>query len=88
MKTTYPYGAWSGYLGHLILALCLGVIPLSPQKAQAQEPILTPIIDSILPIDLKEVIVISSFNRGIEHKSQPKPLSTLDQYLESSKKVS
>ena len=88
MKTTYPYGAWSGYLGHLILVLCLGVIPLSPQKAQAQEPILAPIIDSILPIDLKEVIVISSFNRGIEHKSQPKPLSTLDQYLESSKKVS
>ncbi|MDC6362889.1 MULTISPECIES: TonB-dependent receptor [Flavobacteriaceae] len=45
-------------------------------------------MDSILTIDLKEVIVISSFKRSIEHKSQPNPLSTLDEYLESSKKIS
>lgn len=43
--------------------------------------------DSILTVHLNEVIVISSFNRALEHKTQHKPLSTLDAYLESSNKV-
>ncbi len=43
--------------------------------------------DSVLAITLKEVIVISSFNRALEHKTQHKPLSTLDAYLESSSKL-
>lgn len=58
------------------------------QDLQAQEQTPVPVVDSIIPIDLKEVIVISSLKKGMEHKSQPKPLSTLDQYLESSKKIS
>lgn len=37
--------------------------------------------DSVLPIDLLEVIVISSYNKALEHNSHTKPLSTLDEYL-------
>lgn len=54
----------------------------------AQELKVDVVTDSILPINLKEVIVISSYKRALEHKSHHKPLSTLDEYLESSKKVS
>ncbi len=54
----------------------------------AQEPLLRPWVDSIVPIDLGEVILISSHIRNLEHRSQPNPLSFLDQYLEDSKKVS
>ncbi len=44
--------------------------------------------DSVRPtINLHEVIVVSSFKNAIEHKAHHKPLSTLDEYLESSKKV-
>lgn len=88
MKLSYSLGVGLGRLHFLVCLICLGHILLYPQNIQAQEPITSPIIDSILTIDLKEVIVISSFKRSIEHSSQPKPLSTLDQYLESSKKVS
>ncbi len=53
----------------------------------AQERKVETINDSILPIDLAEVIVISTFHNALDHKSQHKPLSTLDEYLESSQKV-
>lgn len=43
--------------------------------------------DSVLPIDLLEVIVISSHKKGLEHNAHTKPLSTLDEYLEASQKV-
>ncbi len=43
--------------------------------------------DSVLPIDLSEVIVISSYKKYLEHNAHPKPLSTLDEYLEASQKV-
>jgi len=43
--------------------------------------------DSVLPIDLLEVIVISSHKTALEHNSHTKPLSTLDEYLEASQKV-
>ncbi len=56
-------------------------------KGTSQEPKVVMVKDSILPIDLNEVIVISSYKRTLEHNSHHKPLSTLDQYLESSKKV-
>ncbi|WP_411030755.1 TonB-dependent receptor [Spongiimicrobium sp. 3-5] len=52
-----------------------------------QELKVDPITDSILPVHLEEVIVISSFKNVLEHKSHYKPLSTIDEYLESSKKV-
>ena len=44
--------------------------------------------DTILPVNLDEVIVISSYKNALEHKTQNKPLSTLDEYLEASKKLS
>ncbi|WP_246160811.1 TonB-dependent receptor plug domain-containing protein [Maribacter flavus] len=43
--------------------------------------------DSILPINLSEVIVIASNITRLDHQTHQKPLSTLDEYLESSKKV-
>ncbi|KKM81355.1 hypothetical protein LCGC14_1330650 [marine sediment metagenome] len=43
--------------------------------------------DSVLPINLSEVIVISSFKETLEHNGHTKPLSTLDEYLEASQKV-
>ena len=73
---------------YVVWTLVLCIVVLLHQKLQAQEPVPVPTMDSIIPINLEEVIVISVFKRGISHKSQPKPLSTLDQYLESSKKVS
>ncbi len=44
--------------------------------------------DSILPINLAEVIVIAPIYKDMEHRSYQKPLATLDGYLESSQKVS
>ncbi len=55
--------------------------------SQAQETELHLVQDSIIPIDLKEVVVISSYKAALEHRLQHKPLATLDAYLESSKKV-
>ncbi|MDT7827468.1 TonB-dependent receptor [Pricia sp. S334] len=43
--------------------------------------------DSVLPIDLSEVIVISSYKENLEHNAHAKPLSTLEEYLETSQKV-
>jgi len=55
--------------------------------SNAQEQKVEILQDSILPINLEEVIVISSYKNALEHKSHHKPLSTLDEYLESSQKV-
>jgi iron complex outermembrane receptor protein len=87
MKLTYSFGARIGRLKYPVYLLLLAITLLSRQNVQAQQPITDPTLDSILTIDLKEVIVISSFKKSMEHKAQSKPLSTLDQYLESSKKV-
>lgn len=43
--------------------------------------------NAILPVSLEEIILISSYKRSLAHQSHHKPLSTLDEYLESSKKV-
>ncbi len=43
--------------------------------------------DTILPINLEEVIIISNYTNALEHHTHHKPLSTLDEYLESSQKV-
>nr|AWJ66195.1 TonB-dependent receptor [uncultured bacterium] len=60
---------------------------LSASQSHAQESKVEIVQDSIRPINLKEVIVISPFKRALEHRSQHKPLSTLDEYLESSQKL-
>ena len=87
MKLTYSFGARIGGSKYPVYLLFLFITLLYQQNVQAQQPITDPTLDSILTIDLKEVIVISSFKKSMEHKAQSKPLSTLDQYLESSKKV-
>lgn len=66
----------------------LACFPLVEGKLHAQDPAVRPWVDSILPIDLAEVVLISSHIRNLEHHAQPNPLSFLDQYLEDSKKVS
>lgn len=88
MKSNYSFRARSACIKYLLVVLGLCLMSIFQSKLQAQEPIGFQTLDSILTIDLKEVIVISSFKRSIEHKSQPNPLSTLDEYLESSKKIS
>ncbi len=55
---------------------------------QAQDTGIVIATDSILPVTLDEVILIASYRRALEHGAQQKPLSTLDAYLESSRKVS
>src|SRR5690606_15072984 len=71
-----------------VLPAMLACICMTGGSLSAQEPLLRPWVDSIVPIDLGEVILISSHIRNLEHRSQPNPLSFLDQYLEDSKKVS
>lgn len=66
-----------------MLLLCFLVTSLN----NAQEHKVEAIQDSILLVNLDEVIVISSFKQALEHRSHHKPLSTLDEYLESSQKV-
>ncbi len=56
---------------------------LFPWKSLAQEPIAHLATDTILTINLDEVIVISRYKQTIEHEMHHKPLSTLDAYLES-----
>lgn len=53
---------------------------LSPLSAQETER------DSILPINLEEVIVIGKL--GLNNRKQEKPLSSIDDYLEKSNKIS
>tara|TARA_R110002050_G_scaffold67407_2_gene145911 strand:- start:38920 stop:40989 length:2070 start_codon:yes stop_codon:yes gene_type:complete len=71
-----------------ILFFALFCILLFPCNSNGQEQKVTILKDSILPINLEEVIVISSYMKALENTAQQKPLSTLDAYLESSKKVS
>lgn len=68
------------FLGILCCLLFVG-------QTHAQEKKVEPGIDSILPVNLEEVIIVASYNSTLEHRSQHKPLSTLDEYLESSRKV-
>src|SRR5690554_1998345 len=57
---------------------------VSSNGSMAQEPVLFQ--DSIITVDLEEVIMISA-RKGLDHQGQLKPLSSLDEYLESSRKV-
>lgn len=56
------------------------------ENMDAQEGIVEKIEDSILHINLDEVILISS-RKALGHQKQTKPLSSLDEYLESAQKV-
>ena len=73
--------AWVKYALPMVL---LSVIMGCPDRSMAQEPVL--LQDSIITIDLDEVIMISA-RKALDHHRQPKPLSSLDEYLESSRKV-
>src|SRR5690606_18298148 len=64
---------WKLIFLHSALPLMLGCIPLTGGTLYAQEPILYPWVDSILPIDLSEVILISSRIKNLEHHAQPNP---------------
>jgi iron complex outermembrane receptor protein len=74
METSRPLLSW----------VLLMVIFISATGIRAQEVILQS--DSIITINLDEVILISA-RKTLDYHRQPKPLSTLDEYLESSKKV-
>jgi iron complex outermembrane receptor protein len=74
METSRPLLSW----------VLLMVIFISSTGIRAQEVILQS--DSIITINLDEVILISA-RKTLDYHRQPKPLSTLDEYLESSKKV-
>ncbi|MEZ4971066.1 MAG: TonB-dependent receptor [Flavobacteriaceae bacterium] len=74
MGTSRPMCGW---------VLLLGIF-IYPIGSGAQELVLQR--DSIITINLDEVILISA-RKALDYHSQPKPLSTLDEYLESSKKV-
>ena len=43
--------------------------------------------DSVLPINLSEVIVISAYKKVLEHNTHSKPLSTLDEHLDASQRI-
>src|SRR5690606_26006623 len=73
--------------GKPVIIFLVGLM-VSHSKVMAQERPLIPYPDSLITIELGEVIVISSKIRALEHRSQPNPLASLDQYLESSKKIS
>lgn len=60
------------------------VLVLFPFYMGAQELVMPQ--DSIIRVNLDEVILISA-RKTLDYHRQPKPLSTLDEYLESSKKV-
>ncbi|UII80411.1 TonB-dependent receptor plug domain-containing protein [Flagellimonas sp. CMM7] len=90
MKTEYSIGFRHSIIGTVknkSLAIAVLLTMMFHGQSTAQEPKADLLIDSILPVHLEEVIVISSYNKTLEHKSHHKPLSTLDEYLESSKKV-
>jgi len=72
----------------MALLFLFGALVMFHGPGRAQELGIVPYTDSILTVDLAEVILISSHIRGLEHRTQPNPLSSLDQYLEGSKKVS
>ena len=74
MEASRPIDRWMFLWGIFIFPIIIG----------AQELVLHK--DSIITINLDEVILISA-RKTLDYHRQPKPLSTLDEYLESSKKV-
>lgn len=91
MKTTFDNRSYLIFKTRLIhKSLFLGLLSLllffSNIHAQEQRVEITQ--DTILPVFLNEVIVIASYKNALNHNAQQKPLSTLDEYLETSKKVS
>ena len=74
MEASRPIDRWMFLWGIFIFPINIG----------AQELVLHK--DSIITINLDEVILISA-RKTLDYHRQPKPLSTLDEYLESSKKV-
>lgn len=74
MEASRPINRWMFLWGIFIFPINIG----------AQELVLHK--DSIITINLDEVILISA-RKTLDYHRQPKPLSTLDEYLESSKKV-
>lgn len=70
--------------GELLMVALWGILfcGVASQKMTAQE---LP-SDSLTFIPLKEVVVISNNNK-LNHQKQRKPLSTLDEYLESSRSI-
>lgn len=69
------------------MSLLLG-LSAAPSPVLAQESPWNLVQDSLITIELGEVIVISSPIKGLEHRAQSNPLATLDHYLEDSQKVS
>ncbi|WP_276390313.1 TonB-dependent receptor plug domain-containing protein [Eudoraea chungangensis] len=91
MNTEFIYKVFGYLVGGSLrntVALVLLCTFATAERTTAQEPIIDNSIDSILPINLQEVIVISSYKKDLEHSAHAKPLSTLDEYLEASNKVS
>lgn len=89
MKTIFfgfPKGMPSNKNEFRFLLIMLFCISFATEN-HAQEQKVEVFQDSIIQIDLDEVILISSYKKALEHKSHHKPLSTLDEYLESSKKM-
>tara|TARA_R110002012_G_scaffold283304_1_gene473556 strand:- start:81196 stop:83289 length:2094 start_codon:yes stop_codon:yes gene_type:complete len=77
------------FLGLLCLLFCGSQPFAQEQRVPITQEQRVPITqDSILPVFLNEVIVIASYKNTLNHHQQHKPLSTLDEYLEASKKVS
>lgn len=74
-----PNGALHAFVV-LVGVLCM-------MQSSAQEKKVAEEMNFILPVHLEEVIIISSYKKALEHESHYKPLSTLDEYLESSQKV-
>src|SRR5690606_24548322 len=74
MEASRPINRWMFLLGIFIF----------PIGSNAQELVLPK--DSIITINLDEVILIS-VRKTLDYHRQSKPLSTLDEYLDSSKKV-
>lgn len=74
MATSKPISTWVLFFGIFLLPIYNGAQELVLQK------------DSIITINLDEVILISA-RKALDYHRQPKPLSSLDEYLESSKKV-
>src|SRR5690554_5232984 len=64
----------------IIVGLLFGILLSGNIRAQAQDA------DSLGLINLSEVVIISNNNK-LNHQKQRKPLSTLDEYLESSRSI-
>ncbi|WP_350284866.1 TonB-dependent receptor [uncultured Croceitalea sp.] len=83
-KTCTPSNRWSL---HILCYLTVMVFFAHQWNGSAQELKVDVTTDSILPINLQEVILISNYKKALEHQLHQKPLATLGTYLEASKKV-